>query len=165
MTAIDDHVDVAPTTEAPTTATTPVVSTTERRGAGESLAFFAIGLAAMALVAGIIAIGVALRAVETAEDRIASAGAAATAGPVTVTLTDYAITPGEIEVVAGSTLQVVNEGMTVHNLQVEDLLLADVPAGGTATFDISSLAPGTYELICQIAGHKDLGMVATLTVL
>lgn len=165
MTAIDEHVEVA---SPPATEERPhpeLEPSNGRRGAGESLAFFAIGLAAMALIGAIIAVGVALRAVETAEDRIAAAGTATAAGPVTVTLTDFEISPSEIEIVAGSTLEVVNEGSTVHNLEVGDLRTPDIPAGGSATFDVSSLAPGTYEVICQIPGHKDLGMVATLRVL
>jgi uncharacterized cupredoxin-like copper-binding protein len=164
-TEIEEHADIAETAAAEERTLPPVERGSDRRGTGESLAFFAVGLAGMALVAAVISIGIALRAVETAEDRVAAASAAAATGPVTVTLSDFAITPAEIELVAGSTLEVINDGATVHNLEVEGLRSPDIPAGGTVTFDVSSLAPGSYELICQIPGHKDLGMVATLTVI
>src|SRR3546814_1993798 len=54
----------------------------------------------------------------------------------------------------------------VHNLAVadQDLKTADLAGGEVGTLDVSSLAAGEYEIFCDIAGHKDAGMVGTLTV-
>ncbi|MCB0970307.1 MAG: cupredoxin domain-containing protein, partial [Acidimicrobiales bacterium] len=95
-----------------------------------------------------------------------SGGGAAAAPPVTVSLTEFAITPATITVPEGTTLQVTNDGTMLHNLAVldTDLLTADLPAGGTESLDLSSLAPGTYEVFCTIPGHKDSGMVGSLEI-
>src|SRR3546814_10367988 len=54
----------------------------------------------------------------------------------------------------------------VHNLAVadQDLKTSDLAGGEAGTLDVSSLAAGEYEIFCDIAGHKDAGMVGTLTV-
>lgn len=39
-----------------------------------------------------------------------------------------------------------------------------VDAGGTTTLDVSELEPGTYDMVCTVAGHKDSGMTGTITV-
>ena len=45
-----------------------------------------------------------------------------------------------------------------------DLLTPNIPAGGTATLDLSSLEPGTYTIYCEIAGHASSGMQTPLTI-
>lgn len=92
--------------------------------------------------------------------------AAAAVAPVNVSLAEFSITPATITVPEGATLQVSNDGTMIHNLAVldTDLLTADLPAGGTESLDLSSLAPGTYEVFCTIPGHKDSGMVGTLEI-
>src|SRR5690606_1632495 len=39
----------------------------------------------------------------------------------------------------------------------------DLAAGESEVLDLSSLAPGEYQIICTIAGHADSGMTGTLT--
>ncbi len=65
-------------------------------------------------------------------------------------------------------LQVVNFGMDNHDLVVQSkagktwkfaILAPEAHATQTIT-----LAPGKYTLSCSLPGHRDLGMVATLTV-
>jgi len=67
------------------------------------------------------------------------------------------------------TFQVHNAGKVPHNLAIEG---PDVPAndvtptiapGGDGTLKVS-LKTGTYTLYCAVPGHKQLGMVAKLTV-
>lgn len=127
-----------------------------------TLSIFAF--AAVALVASVVGVGFALRALDESESVVA--GAAAAPGPVEVTLSEFAIEPGVVQAVQGSTLMVRNTGAVVHNLRVEgtDLITPDIAAGGSATLDISSLAPGTYTLICEIAGHASVGMTGELVV-
>lgn len=81
-------------------------------------------------------------------------------------LRDFAIDPADITVAEGGSIQVTNDGTMVHNLAVagEDLKTADLAGGEAGTLDVSSLAPGEYELLCDIAGHADAGMTGTLTV-
>jgi FtsP/CotA-like multicopper oxidase with cupredoxin domain len=91
----------------------------------------------------------------------------ATAGDqVHVSLTEFAITPNAITATAGGSLHVTNDGTATHNLAVADteLITPDLAAGEAGELDISSLEPGSYELLCQISGHADSGMTAQLTV-
>jgi FtsP/CotA-like multicopper oxidase with cupredoxin domain len=89
-----------------------------------------------------------------------------TGGPVTVELTEFAITPASVTVPAGGSLQVTNAGATAHNLTIQDsdVATAELAAGETEDLDVSSLAPGDYEILCTIPGHVDSGMTGTLTV-
>jgi FtsP/CotA-like multicopper oxidase with cupredoxin domain len=54
----------------------------------------------------------------------------------------------------------------VHNLVVvgTDIRTPDMNAGDTYTLDLAGLEPGEYEIICDIAGHEQAGMVGILTV-
>jgi plastocyanin len=123
------------------------------------LARFAVAISVFAL----ILVGVV--AARGSDDGGGGSGAAA-AAPVTVALSEFAISPAEISVPAGGSLEVTNNGTIAHNLAVTDtdLITADLDAGASETLDISSLEPGTYEVYCTIPGHKDSGMVGTLTV-
>ena len=95
------------------------------------------------------------------DDTAASAGSS-----VPVSLSEFAITPSSVTASAGGSLHVTNDGTATHNLRVVDteLITPDLAAGETGELDISSLEPGGYELICEIAGHEDAGMTAQLTV-
>jgi FtsP/CotA-like multicopper oxidase with cupredoxin domain len=83
-----------------------------------------------------------------------------------VSLTEFAITPDAVTVGAGGTIHISNDGTAVHNLAVADTDLAtpDIAGGETGELDVSSLDPGSYQLLCQIPGHADSGMKASLTV-
>jgi manganese oxidase len=95
----------------------------------------------------------------------AAAGATST-GPVHVSLSEFAIEPATITVPEGGSLHVQNDGSAAHNLAIVDqgLQTPDIPAGGSEELDVSSLAAGTYEVLCQIPGHADSGMTGTLEV-
>ena len=41
---------------------------------------------------------------------------------------------------------------------------AELRPGGSTELDLGDLAPGTYELSCDVADHVEQGMVATLVV-
>jgi plastocyanin len=66
-------------------------------------------------------------------------------------------------------LELVNEGALAHNLRVFD---GDRELGGTPTFQGGGktrdgavrLEPGTYELICTVGNHEELGMTGRLEV-
>jgi FtsP/CotA-like multicopper oxidase with cupredoxin domain len=83
-----------------------------------------------------------------------------------VSLKEFAITPSAVTVAAGGSLQVANDGTGTHNLRVvdTDLITPDLAAGETGELDLSSLEPGSYQLLCEIPGHADAGMTAQLSV-
>ena len=94
------------------------------------------------------------------------AGTVTTGAPVAVSLSEFAITPAAITVAKGGSLAVTNDGTMVHNLSIDGtgLKLADLEAGAAKTLDVSKLSPGSYDISCQVAGHKDSGMKGTLVV-
>jgi FtsP/CotA-like multicopper oxidase with cupredoxin domain len=80
-------------------------------------------------------------------------------------LSEFSI-EGDTEIAAGPTiLDVMNQGSAVHNLALEGgPSTPDLASGETATLDVGDLSPGTYTIFCTIAGHREAGMEATLTV-
>jgi FtsP/CotA-like multicopper oxidase with cupredoxin domain/plastocyanin len=101
---------------------------------------------------------------------VATGGSSATtagAEPVAVTLSEFKITPSTISAPAGPVkLKVANTGSVAHNLTIAALnkKTADLNAGATDTLDLGTLKEGTYEVICNVPGHADSGMKATLVV-
>jgi uncharacterized cupredoxin-like copper-binding protein len=120
----------------------------------------AIVLAVMALVIACVAI------VFTRGDGDGGDAGAGGGETTTVALSEFAVDPAAVTVTAGSTLTVVNDGATPHNLSISgtDLITEDLPSGESGTLDVSSLEPGEYEVLCTIPGHADAGMTGTLTV-
>jgi len=94
-----------------------------------------------------------------------SSNTSTASAPVTVTLTEFKIDPGTINVPVGGSLNVVNGGTMTHNLTVTGgPATPDIAAGKSATLDLSTLKAGTYEVTCTIAGHAAAGMKASLVV-
>jgi plastocyanin len=97
-------------------------------------------------------------------------GAAQPAGSTKVTMSEFKFTPNTIDVKAGGTLFLVNDGSTAHDLVVTDAGGAVkarsslVQPGNSATLSIGDLPAGTYPLLCDVPGHKDAGMTGKLTV-
>lgn len=84
---------------------------------------------------------------------------------VSLTLDDYTIA-GDLEVPAGE-LELVasNVGAIPHNVGLRGgAISSDLGPGEQGSVNIGDLEPGVYQLYCDIAGHVDLGMIATLTV-
>jgi uncharacterized cupredoxin-like copper-binding protein len=51
-----------------------------------------------------------------------------------------------------------------HNFSIDELgISVDVAAGEEGEATINA-APGTYEFYCNVPGHREAGMVGTLTV-
>jgi plastocyanin len=101
----------------------------------------------------------------------ACGGAAAQpAGSTEVTLTEYKLSPAEVSVNAGRvTLYVVNSGTGLHNLAIYDSAgrivaeTAVLAVGDSSVLTVGNLAPGSYKMMCEGAGHMELGMAGTLT--
>lgn len=109
-------------------------------------------------------------------------------GPSTqlnVELNDFAITPNQLAVPAGSEIQVriTNTGVVVHNFYMmkygvdvgeqfdEDDISnaywdAEVQQDDTATFSFTAPdQPGIYQIVCGMPGHLQAGMVGTLEII
>jgi FtsP/CotA-like multicopper oxidase with cupredoxin domain len=123
----------------------------------------------IALVASVAVIGVVGLLQDDGGGGAGGAGAAPTgaASAVDVSLTEFSI-DGNLTAIAGAvSLNVVNDGSIEHNIVVRDSgnktpLLA---AGESASLALGTLAPGSYELFCDVAGHAESGMVTDLMVI
>ena len=80
-------------------------------------------------------------------------------------LGDYSIS-GSLAVAAGDVnFAVANGGGITHNVGVRGgPITADLAPGQAGKLEVLDLAPGTYELYCDIGDHEARGMVATLQV-
>ncbi len=95
--------------------------------------------------------------------------AAAAPASVDVSLTDFKIAPADVEVPAGVpiTFNVSNDGKAPHTFGVK---VADqtyetpqIEVGSSATLEVPALEAGTYDSLCTIPGHDQLGMTGTVT--
>jgi len=87
---------------------------------------------------------------------------------IVVTLDDFTISPSEVVVVEGDSINitVVNNGSAPHDFSVPDLGIRIFAAPGeTTTTGVSGQSAGTYDTLCTIPGHASLGMVGSLIVL
>jgi plastocyanin len=85
--------------------------------------------------------------------------------PVPVSLVEYAFVPEEIHAVPGQELAVTNDGAITHNLLVVSLGKGvELAAGGSGTLEVPAADPGTYQIVCDLPGHTEAGMVGTLVI-
>jgi FtsP/CotA-like multicopper oxidase with cupredoxin domain len=96
----------------------------------------------------------------------ASSSSGASEGPIAVELGDLFIKPVELAAAAGEvTFEVHNGGGSDHNFAVQGLGKTPMLAPDeTFTLELGNVEAGTYEYICEVAGHTDGGMRGTLTV-
>jgi uncharacterized cupredoxin-like copper-binding protein len=82
-----------------------------------------------------------------------------------IVLGDFTIA-GDLTAPAGNVrLQAVNHGAIVHNVGIRrGPISGDMQPGGDFTIGLGTLAPGTYQLYCDIVGHVESGMVADLII-
>lgn len=112
---------------------------------------------------------------------------AADGSTIDVTLADDAVTLSETEASAGTlTFSATNDGTLTHEIEVfegekdpttlpiEDHVantegwtlvdeIEDITPGSSADLTVD-LDPGTYQVVCNLSGHFENGMYATLTV-
>ena len=96
------------------------------------------------------------------------------AGPAEQTIevveTDFALDPADVELEGPGTytFRAVNEGETVHALEIEGMGIEEETEefgpGESAEFTVELTEPGEYELYCPVDGHRELGMDGTVTV-
>ncbi|HET7094976.1 MAG TPA: cupredoxin domain-containing protein, partial [Thermomicrobiales bacterium] len=93
------------------------------------------------------------------------AQAAPTSGPITIEMHDIFFQPKDVTIPAGQDVKITlkNLGASPHNFSIDALKISDDLQPGE-TKDITINAPaGTYEFYCDVPGHKEAGMVGTLT--
>jgi len=85
---------------------------------------------------------------------------------VTVSLKEWMIAPTEMTVAAGKvTFTITNAGAIDHNFAIEgaDKKVELITPSDTKTLEIT-LEPGSYNILCDLAGHQEAGMTGKLTV-
>ena len=96
--------------------------------------------------------------------------AGSAAAPISVTLKDFSITPSDLTAPAGRalTFDVSNDGASPHTFAVvtgdETQDTGDIQPGAGTTLRVPALQAGTYEVLCTVPGHPDLGMRGTLKI-
>ena len=83
-------------------------------------------------------------------------------------LDTFRFSPETLTANVGQTLNVTldNEGVLEHNFVIQELSvsLGPIAGGQSATGSFTPSAAGTYEYFCDVPGHREAGMVGTLTV-
>lgn len=118
-----------------------------------------------AFIVSVTALALAMFGLRSESASGASDTAAATS--VDVTLSEFKISPQMISLpIEGGTLRIKNAGSMVHNFSVPELGLkvADINPGATAELKVGAVAAGTYNALCEIAGHAANGMTASLMI-
>jgi plastocyanin len=94
-------------------------------------------------------------------------GTASPGSGIRVSMTDYAFEPDPL-VLSGDdkVVTIVNDGEIPHDFVVPELGKGtpDLPPGGELTIDFSDQPAGTYEVVCDITGHREAGMVSQLII-
>jgi len=99
-----------------------------------------------------------------------ASGGGQPAGSTRVSMSDFKYTPSTVDVKSGATLFLVNDGSAPHDMVVADASGAVkaksslVQPGNSTTFTIDNLPAGSYQVYCDVPGHKDAGMSGRLTV-
>ncbi len=114
----------------------------------------------VAIVPAVIALGAAL-AVGLHPAQPVLGGTA----QIKVTAKEFVFTPKTITASAGSVQFVVtNTGAVEHSFVNDVLKVKSGPIKPGQTVTITATAkPGTYKFYCDVPGHKEIGMTATLT--
>lgn len=99
----------------------------------------------------------------------ASPGASPAAGGNTATVygEDIKFDPKEFTIAANTDVKVTftNKGVLQHNFSLDDPKVATKTINGGQSDTVTINAkPGTYQYYCSVPGHKEAGMVGTLTV-
>ncbi len=95
----------------------------------------------------------------------APANGAAASGQVLEALDPAEWSETELTLAPGDSIEVVNAGLGEHNFVVDELGIAQDLSGEPVTITIPKDAqPGSYEFYCSVPGHKEQGMVGTLTI-
>jgi plastocyanin/mono/diheme cytochrome c family protein len=103
---------------------------------------------------------------EAGDDGAGDDGAAAADSGITVEMHDIFFEPTDFSLDADTPVEVhfVNDGAAVHDFSVDALNFKVTLNPGESVTETINAPAGDYEYYCSIPGHKDAGMVGTLTV-
>lgn len=87
-------------------------------------------------------------------------------GAIGIELRNFSFTPKDLKVTAGDPVNLSLKSMDIdHTFTVKELGIDwQVNAGAIAPQTYAFAKPGTFRVICAIAGHEGAGMVGTVTV-
>lgn len=125
------------------------------------------GVGLLAWVAVACALGALVVALFGLRDSTSTAAPLAPATVVDITMSEFAFTPTMITIPAsGATLRLTNTGSVAHNVRIPEIGVqsADVAPGRTVDLVVGPLTEGHYDVFCNIAGHAEAGMKASLMV-
>jgi uncharacterized cupredoxin-like copper-binding protein len=96
----------------------------------------------------------------------ATGAAPAASNAVQIAAKDIFFEPKDVSIPANTdvTFTIDNEGAAAHNFSIDALKISLDLAPGETQEVVVNAAPGTYEFYCNVPGHKEAGMVGTLTV-
>ncbi len=117
--------------------------------AGRLLGAGAIGLLVVAVAASVVA-------------RVTAESVEAASGDATTAIAEFDFADEPIVVASGGTLHVANEDPARHTFTVVGTDISPMLLGGVGTRVTVDLAPGTYDVICEVPGHD--AMAGTLEV-
>lgn len=91
---------------------------------------------------------------------------------INVTATEFQFAPNEFTGKVGEkiTFKVTNKGTVDHNFVIlnadgsQELAKMEIKVGATNSLEFTPTAAGTYQIDCNLPGHKEAGMVGKLTV-
>ncbi len=100
----------------------------------------------------------------TAEEPVAAAGE--NGDSFEIVSHDIRFEPTELTIPADTDVIVVlpNEGAAPHNFSIDDLDISVDQAPGETHEVIINAPAGVYEFYCNVPGHREAGMVGTLTI-
>jgi uncharacterized cupredoxin-like copper-binding protein len=101
-----------------------------------------------------------------------SGGSSSGGKTVNVSATEFAFTPNKFEGTVGEkiTFKVTNKGTVEHNFVIlspdgsQELTKMSTQPGETKSLEFTPSEAVTYQIDCNIAGHKEAGMVGELVV-
>lgn len=87
-------------------------------------------------------------------------------GSTVVSMIEMAFEPDPIRVGEGEALEVVNDGALPHSLVIRGTGKGtpDLDPGESLSIDLDGVEPGRYDVICDLPGHAEAGMVTELVV-
>lgn len=90
---------------------------------------------------------------------------------IAVDAAEFAFTPNKFDAKVGDklTFKITNKGTLDHSFVIAGpdgvvITRTDVKQGGSASLDFTPTKAGAYQISCDVPGHKDSGMVGTLTI-
>lgn len=122
-----------------------------------------MGITIIGVLVAVLAVIAAIRGPSPAEAAPAESSEQTVAG--SIELAEFSIV-GDLQLPSGDIrLDVVNVGAAEHNLVLDNgIRTTNLASGEGEALELGQLEPGEYAVFCDIPGHRDSGMEATLTV-